>query len=229
MKNFLDISELNHEKFLNIFSIKDDKNFLKNKTIGLLFEKPSTRTRLSFSVAINQLGGNVIDLNLDNLNFSRNESFIDTLKAMNCYLDGLIFRTDNHEKLITASTFFKKNVINALSDKSHPCQIVSDLFTLYERFQSLKLNIIWMGDINNVCYSLCEAAIIFKDINLDICSDFKNYSGRYWGKEQNINFIENIDELDLNRAHCVMTDVFISMNDHEDKSKVDYLILPKRA
>ena len=77
------------------------------------------------------------------------------------------------------------------------------------------------GDINNVCW-LCEAAIIFKDINLDICSDFKNYSGIYWDKE-NINFIENIDELDLNRAHCVMTDVFISMNDHEDKSKEENL------
>ena len=136
MNNFFDISDLNKEQIYEIFNIENSNKFLEGKTIGLIFEKPSTRTRISFSVAINQLGGRVIDLNYENLNISRYESFEDTFKAMNCYLDGLIFRTEKHQKLIDASKFFKKNIINALSDKSHPCQILSDIFTLKEKFNT---------------------------------------------------------------------------------------------
>ncbi len=224
MNNFFDISDLNKEQIYEIFNIENSNKFLEGKTIGLIFEKPSTRTRISYSVAINQLGGRVIDLNYENLNISRYESFEDTFKAMNCYLDGLIFRTEKHQKLIDASNFFKKNIINALSDKSHPCQILSDIYTLKERFNTLKINIIWMGDINNVCYSLYEAAKIIDDINLQICSDETLFKNLDWDKNKNIKFFNDISKINYKNAHCVMTDVFISMNDEINSRKSENLI-----
>ena len=114
---------------------------LQNKNIGLLFEKYSTRTRLSFAVGISDLGGNVIDIRLDDLNISRNESFEDTFRAMDCYLDGLIYRTSDHQKLVEAAKYFNKPIINALSDISHPCQALSDLFTIQEHFNSLEVKL----------------------------------------------------------------------------------------
>ena len=92
----------------------------------MIFENYSTRTRLSFAVAISSLGGERIDLKFEELNYSRGESFEDTFKTMNCYLDGLVYRTSNHDNLIHASKYFTKPIINALSDISHPCQFLSD-------------------------------------------------------------------------------------------------------
>ena len=82
---------------------------------------------------------------------------------MNCYLDGLIFRTSSHKSLLKLLNFFDKPIINALSEKSHPCQIISDLYTLNENFNHLRLNILWMGDINNVCFSLIQATKIIQN------------------------------------------------------------------
>ena len=152
MNKFLQIKNFSKDQLLQIIEDKCDEIFLENKTIGFLFEKPSTRTRVSFFTGIVQLKGNVIDLRYEDLNISREESFEDTFKAMNCYLDGLIYRTTNHDKLIEASKYFDKPIINALSNISHPCQIISDLFTLYQNFKSLDLEILWMGDMNNVLY-----------------------------------------------------------------------------
>jgi len=167
--NFFNISDLSKNEIIQLININDNPLTLENKNIGLLFEKQSTRTRLSFSVAINHLSGNFINLRFEELNFIRDESFEDTFRAMNCYLDGLVFRTTSHEKLVTASKFFDKPIINALSDISHPCQILSDLLTLKEQFGSLNTHILWMGDMNNVTYSLVEAANLIEEINLTIC------------------------------------------------------------
>ena len=92
---------------------------------------------------------------------------------MDCYLDGLVYRTDDHNKLQKASSFFKKPIINALSNVSHPCQTLSDLFTLKEHFGSLDLNILWMGDMNNITYSLVEAANLIDEMDLTICTQSK--------------------------------------------------------
>ena len=170
MTNFLNISDLDRISILKILNSEEVTKILDNKSIGLLFEKHSTRTRLSFDVGISKLGGNSIDIRFKELNFSRYESFEDTFLAMNCYLDGLIFRTDNHQKLIEASKYFKKPIINALSDISHPCQSISDLLTIKEHFGKLDCNILWMGDMNNVCYSLVQAVNLFQEINLIICT-----------------------------------------------------------
>ena len=223
-KSFLNITDLTEKDLRKVISpIRSKLKILNKKNIGLIFEKQSTRTRLSFHVAINSLGGNAIDIKFEELNISRSESFEDTFKAMNCYLDGLVYRTTNHKKLILASKYFKKPIINALSDKSHPCQAISDLFTLYENFKSLKLNILWMGDINNVCMSLTESVVLIKELNLTICTPL-SISKKFKNKiNKKINITNNLKELNLSNFDCVMTDVFISMNDRNDKIKAKLL------
>ncbi len=223
IKNFFQISDLNYDQLLSLISPKKNTPYLNGKNIGLIFEKNSTRTRLSFTVGISQLGGKPIEIKFEELNFSRRESFEDTFKALNCYLDGLIYRTTDHNRLIESSKYFTKPIINALSDKSHPCQIVSDLYTLYERFGTLKLNILWMGDMNNVCFSLAEAVNIIPDLSLTICTPRSISDTIKWHLNENITIENDITNLKLNRINCVMTDVYISMNDIENDEKIDLL------
>ena len=136
---------------------------------------------------------------------------------MNSYLDGLIFRTSSHNKITDASKFFDKPIINALSEKSHPCQIISDLFTLNENFKHLHLNILWMGDINNVCYSLIQATELIPELSLIICSPIDHISLK------NVKVVKNLSDIDLSIINCVMTDVFISMNDDKNEKKIELL------
>ena len=223
MNKFLQIKNFSKDQLLQIIEDKCDEIFLENKTIGFLFEKPSTRTRVSFFTGIVQLKGNVIDLRYEDLNISREESFEDTFKAMNWYLDGLIYRTTNHDKLIEASKYFDKPIINALSNISHPCQIISDLFTLYQNFKSLDLEILWMGDMSNVLYSLIEACEIFSSLKLTICTPKYLHDNFDINTSSNITFKYKIADLDLSKFDCIMTDVFISMNDQSSESKLENL------
>ena len=223
MNNFFNISDLSKNDLLSIILMQVDPNALEGKNIGLIFEKYSTRTRLSFSVGINHLKGNSIDIKFEELNISRDESFEDTFKAINCYLDGLVYRTNSHQKLINASQYFQKPIINALSDQSHPCQIISDIFTINEHFGSLKCHILWMGDMNNVCFSLVEAVNLIEDLKLTICTPAVISQINKWNLGQNISIVNSTDEVDLNSVNCVMTDVFISMNDNLDQNKINLL------
>lgn len=221
--SFFNISDLNRNQLSDLLKLDEDSNILNNKNIGLIFEKYSTRTRLSFKVGIKQLNGNSIDIRYEELNISREESFEDTFKALSCYLDGLVFRTTRHQKLINASKFFNKPIINALSEKSHPCQILSDLFTLKEVFGSYEITILWMGDMNNVCYSLVEAANLIDEINLIICTPASISEKKDWTMHSNVSVVNNISDFDLKKVNCVMTDVFISMNDDDNENKVSLL------
>ena len=223
IKNFFNISDLSQENIFTILREDKDIKILKDKSIGLLFEKYSTRTRLSFSVGISSLGGNKVDIRFDELNISRDESFEDTFRAMNCYLDGLVYRTTDHKKLIQASAYFKKPIINALSDISHPCQILSDLFTLQEHFGSLNCHILWMGDMNNVCFSLVEAVNLIEGLSLTICSPNLISSKKEWSINSNILVVNTPEDVELKSVNCVMTDVFVSMNDDNSDEKITLL------
>ena len=228
MKNLLNISDLNQNDFEKILKFAEDLNTkteqnLTNKNIGLIFEKNSTRTRLSFQVGINQLNGNFIDVRFDELNLNRFESYEDTFEVMSCYLDYLVFRTTNHKKLEVAYKFFKKPIINALSDLSHPCQAISDIYTLKEKFGTIdNLNIVWMGDMNNVLFSLLEVIGFTKNSKIDVFTDKEIYlqNKDNFFINNNINFHFEINENIISKANCVMTDVFTSMNDKEDKEKI---------
>ena len=228
MKNLLNISDLNQNDFEKILQFAEDldsktEHTLTNKNIGLIFEKNSTRTRLSFQVGINQLNGNFIDVRFEELNLNRFESYEDTFEVMSCYLDYLVFRTTDHKKLELAYKYFKKPIINALSDLSHPCQAISDIYTLKEKFGTIdNLNIVWMGDMNNVLFSLLEVITFTKNIKIDVFTDKKIYSLNKdnFNKNNYINFHFEINENIISKANCIMTDVFTSMNDKEDKEKI---------
>jgi len=228
MKKLLNISDLKRNDFKEIIGFAEslsnqNENFLNNKNIGLIFEKSSTRTRLSFQVGINQLKGNYIDVRFDELNLNRFESYEDTFEVMSCYLDYLVFRTTDHKKLELAYKFFKKPIINALSDLSHPCQAISDIYTLKETFGTIdNLNIVWMGDMNNVLFSLLEVVDFTKNTKIDVFTDKKIYSQNKdnFNLNDHINFHFEINENIISKANCIMTDVFTSMNDKEDKEKI---------
>ena len=160
-KDFLSVSDFNKKEILEI--LKETKRLkkrrfnqrLKNKDIALIFQKPSTRTRVSFEVGINQLGGNAIVLNWNDLQLGRGETVEDTTKVLERYCDMIIARVYSHKDLIKMSDIAKIPILNSLSDLEHPCQIISDLFTIYEHFGSLnKLKVAYIGDGNNVCNSL---------------------------------------------------------------------------
>jgi len=228
MKKLINISDLSKNDFDNILLFADDlktqiEKTLTNKNIGLIFEKNSTRTRLSFQVGINQLNGNYIDVRFEELNLNRFESYEDTFEIMSCYLDCLVFRTTDHKKLELAQKFFKKPIINALSDISHPCQAISDMYTLKENFGSINnLNIVWMGDMNNVLFSLIEVISFTNNTKVDVFTDEQIYTRnkKNFSLNENINFHFNINKEIIAEANCIMTDVFTSMNDKEGKEKL---------
>jgi len=225
LKNLLNISDLSKDDFNSILSFASSikpniEDCLKNKNIGLIFEKNSTRTRLSFQVGINQLQGKYIDIKLEELNLQRVESFEDTFEVMSLYLDALVFRTTSHEKLKLASKYFKKPIINALSDISHPCQAISDIYTLKEHFKKEDdFKIVWCGDLNNVLFSLLESMNYLTSSKIDIFTDKKIYEKNYenFFNLDNISYHFEIDDKILGSADCIMTDVFNSMNDKDDK------------
>ena len=227
-KNLLNISDLTRKDMDQILDHagklgETSSDDLKNKNIGLIFEKYSTRTRLSFQVGISQLNGNPIDIKFEELNLQRTESFEDTFKIFGCYLDAIIFRTTSHIRLIEASKAFQKPIINALSDLSHPCQIISDLFTLKNHFSTLNnITISWLGDVNNVLYSFIEAAKIFPEISLNIFTDKKIHQENIlkFPQSDNVNFYYDVISEEVKNSDCIMTDVFTSMNDKSDEKEI---------
>ena len=225
MKHLLNISDINKNDFSKILEYADiinsyNDNCLKNKNIGLIFEKNSTRTRLSFQVGINQLHGKYIDIKLEDLNLQRVESFEDTFEVMSCYLDALVFRTTDHKKLDLAKKYFNKPIINALSDISHPCQAISDIYTLRDHFQKEDgFKIVWCGDMNNVLFSLIESLEFLDFSKIDVFTNKKIFDTRHhdFSKSDKISYHFELNDKILSSADCVMTDVFNSMNDKEDK------------
>lgn len=133
---------------------------LKGKSVGLLFQKPSNRTRVSFEVGISQLGGNCIYLSPEEIDLGKRESTQDVAMTLSRYLDGLVARTHSHQDVVDLARYASIPVINGLSDLSHPCQGLADLFSIKERFKSFKgLTLAYIGDgNNNVCHSLLLGA-----------------------------------------------------------------------
>ena len=142
------------------------KQELSGKVIGLLFEKPSTRTRASFETAVYQLGGQAMYLRADELQLARGEPLKDTARILGSYLNGLVIRTYAHSSLVEFAQYAPVSIINALSDLEHPTQIVADMLTIQEVKGALSsLRFVWIGDGNNVCNSwLLGAASVGMDI-----------------------------------------------------------------
>ena len=178
MKHFINIKDIPKSKLRNIIldakkrKIKrkklntldvDKDSPLRGKLLIQMFEKSSTRTRLSFYLAIRQLGGGILTLRTDELHLAKGESLPDTAKILSTYGNAFMLRTDNDDKLTQFKKHIKIPIINGLSPSSHPTQILSDVFTIEElkKKNISKLNICWIGDSNNVLNSLIEASVKF--------------------------------------------------------------------
>jgi len=224
IRHFIDISDLNKSELKKIinFAKKIKKhpnkynNLLKNKSLGMIFEKPSNRTRLSFDIGMKKIGGNVIELDEKGIGFGKRESDSDIINVLSQYIDCLLIRNDDHSRIKLFSKLNFLPIINGLSNISHPCQILSDIFTIEEILGTINnQNITWVGDINNVLQSLLQASQILQ-FNLKVASPEeilkKNSSliNKYGSSK--ISFYDNSIEAVIG-ADCVMTDVWISMGE----------------
>lgn len=136
---------------------------LAGRVLALVFEKSSTRTRVSFDMAMRQLGGSVLFLDSSSSQLGRGETIADTARVLSRMVDGIMLRTDDHAKIEEMARHASVPVINGLTDRSHPCQIVADLLTMIEHGKALPgLEVAWFGDGNNVLHSILEAAGLFK-------------------------------------------------------------------
>jgi ornithine carbamoyltransferase len=170
-KDLLTLAELTPKEFSGLIdhSIKlkkelkkgGNKPLLKNKTLTMIFQKPSTRTRVSFETGMYQLGGHAINLSSNDTQLSRGESVEDTAKTLSRYTDCIMARVYDHTLLDKLSEHATVPVINGLSDSFHPCQILADFMTIKEQKKTLKgLKIAWIGDGNNVCNSMIYGAAL---------------------------------------------------------------------
>ena len=238
MKNFLNIADHSASLLRNIIeeakdrkskregqskSSKDKDKPLDGKSMIMIFEKPSTRTRISFDLAIKQLGGSSTILNPDGIHYGKgDESLKDTARVLSEYADILMIRTSSHKNLEEFSKYSKIPVINGLSDQSHPCQVMSDILTFEENNGNIEgKTISWIGDgNNNMSNSFIEAAVKFK-FNLKIGCP-KKYSPnnkilRWASKNKTKIFVTKDPREAAKDSDCIMTDKWVSMNDKVNK------------
>jgi ornithine carbamoyltransferase len=243
-KNYLtSISDLTDKEILGIIKhaieSKGQSNIkeqpLKGKTLALMFEKPSTRTRLSFETAMFQLGGNTIYLNSNDLQLSRGESIEDTAKTISLYVDCLVARVYSHDTILQLVQNCKIPVINGLSDQYHPCQILADLMTILEHKKSFDaLSLAWVGDGNNVCNDLLiGCAKMGINIKAAIPEGYEPpqtvldlVAKEAKSKSSSFDIVrEPIDA--VNNADVVVTDTFVSIGNEKDDDKRRSVFLPK--
>ena len=170
-KHLLTLAELSPKEFVGLIddAIKlkkelkkgGNKPILKNKTLTMIFQKPSTRTRVSFEIGMSQLGGYAVNLSSSDMQLSRGESVEDTAKTLSRYTDCIMARVYDHELLEQLSQSATIPIINGLSDTFHPCQILADFMTIKEKKKKIKgIKIAWIGDGNNVCNSMIYGAAL---------------------------------------------------------------------
>ena len=229
-KHFLDLNYLSLQDIERVLDTsmrlkKEDRisNILRGKYLGLIFEKSSTRTRVSFEVAMNQLGGRASFLSINDLQLGRGEPIEDTSKVLSSMVDGLVLRTTEHQTQLSFAEYSNVPVINGLSNKSHPCQILADIMTFYEQKGSIEgKKVAWCGDYNNVCYSYAQAAEIFGFELWIACP--KEFRPKEEVNLNNINFTDSVSEA-VKDSDLITTDVWVSMGDEKETSEREKLFL----
>jgi ornithine carbamoyltransferase len=235
-KNLLTLSELSPKEFSQLidFSIKLKKELkkgvnrplLKNKTLTMIFQKPSTRTRVSFEIGMFQLGGKSINLSFNDMQLSRGETIEDTAKTLSRYTDCIMARVYDHELLENLSKHSSVPVINGLSNSFHPCQILADFMTIKEKkkkFQGLK--IAWIGDGNNVCNSMIYGCALTK-MTMSIATPKGFEPKREVVKEarESTEIEITTDPLKtVKNADVVVTDTFTSIHNRDSKRTKKFL------
>jgi len=237
-RDLLSIADLNKEEIRTILDLAADlksgkKQFNSNKTLGLLFYKASTRTRVSFSVAMYQLGGNVIDLNPSRTQVGRGEPLQDTARVLDRYLDILAIRTFAQEDIQTFADYSDIPIINALTDLEHPCQILADLQTIEESFGGLEgVTMTYLGDGNNVAHSLLLGGVLM-GMNVRIATpegykpdeNIVKQAQALASKPEQILIAEDAKEA-VENAQVLYTDVWASMGQEEESAQRDPIFQP---
>ena len=244
MNHFINISDLSKSELRSIIdgakkrksergeklnSQPDIDQPLQGKTMIMLFEKPSTRTRISFNLAVKQLGGSSIILNHDEIHYGKgNETIKDTAKLLSQYADILMIRTGLHKNIDEFKKYLEIPIINGLTNQGHPAQVISDILTLEELRGNVQgKTIAWIGDGNNVANSLIEAATKF-EFKLKIACPKKYQPDNNivkFAKKNNCKLLITEDPYKAAAdSDCIMTDKWISMGDKGDKKKKKKLL-----
>lgn len=248
IKNLLSVYDFTKDEIYNIllrsFILKSEgaeggNGCLKGKKIGLIFEKSSTRTRVSFEVGIVELGGHPIFMSSRDLQLGRGEPVKDTARVLNRYIDGAIVRTFEQERIETFARYFEKPTVNGLTDLFHPSQILTDIYTAYEAKNRSKnntkkdvgdivggLKIVYLGDANNMANSWVNLqAMLGFELVLAMPDGFGiNETVEGLSRERGGKFSISHDKISAAKdADIITTDVFISMGQDEEKEKIDKL------
>lgn len=232
MRHLLKLQDLTREDILSILNLADQlkfernngiqKDYLKGKKIGLIFQKASTRTRVSFEAGIYELGGYGLFLSSNDLQIGRGEPVQDTARVLSRYLDGIMIRTFAQQEVEDLARFGSIPVINGLTDYAHPCQVLADLMTIREYKGSFKgLKMTFVGDGNNMANSLIVGAIKTGMAFSIACP--KGYEPdaeiMKWAKENGDFTLTNDVKKALKEADVVYTDVWASMGQEGEKKK----------
>ena len=200
---------------------------LTGQTLAMIFEKPSTRTRVSFEVAMKQLGGNTVVLRPEEMQLKRGETVADTARVLSRYVDAIMIRTGAEQKLLELAHHATVPVINGLTDRSHPCQILADILAFEEHRGSIRNRVVaWTGDANNVCNSWVHAAVrldfelrIAAPPELSLAPDIKAWAKEHKGR---VHVTTNAAEA-VSGADLVTTDTWVSMG-HEVANRRTLLV-----
>ena len=235
-KDVLTLAELSSKEFLGLIDssiklkkeLKKNRNkpILKNKTLTMIFQKPSTRTRVSFEIGMLQLGGHAINLSSNDTQLSRGESVEDTAKTLSRYSDCIMARVYDHELLEKLAEHASVPVINGLSDSFHPCQILADFMTIKEKKKKLKgIKIAWIGDGNNVCNSMIYGAAL-SGVDMSIATP-KGFEP----KKTVVNESKKMTNIELTtdpfiatkNADVIVTDTYSSIHNNDPKRMKKFL------
>ena len=190
---------------------------LAGRTLAMVFEKPSTRTRVSFQVGMQQLGGSVVSLSPQDTQLGRGESIADTARVLSRYVDVIMLRTSSPDKLHELAKYATVPVINGLTDESHPCQIMADVMTYEERKGPIKGAVVaWSGDGNNVATSFIHAAALFGFELRLACPETlaPSKTAIDWARARGANIVVGTDPRAAAKgADCIVTDTWVSMGD----------------
>lgn len=230
--NFLDIDDLSKEELLDVLTRATDlkerhtrgktPEAMVGKSLAMIFEKPSTRTRVSFEAGTTQLGGNAIFLGPDDIHLGHGEPVKDTARALSRYVDVIMARVFDHQDVLELGEYSTVPVINGLTDDAHPCQTLADLLTIQERFGGFDVTVAWVGDGNNVCQSFVLGAA---QVGLDLVVATPDG----YGIDQSI--IDRADALGqaptlttepkeaVENVDIVYTDVWVSMGEESERAE----------
>ena len=239
IRHFLDLCDISSKDLRGMIdasrAIKDrlkrdgqpGKAPLKGKTLAMIFERPSTRTRVSFDVAMRQLGGESITLTGQEMQLGRGETIADTARVLSRYVDGIMIRTLEHETLLELARHATVPVINGLTHRSHPCQVLADVMTFEEHRGSIRgKTVAWSGDANNVLASWVHAADRF-EFRLRVASPPELKPKKWlmdWIKASPADIrIGSDPEEAVKGADCVVTDTWVSMGDKEGEHRHNVL------